>query len=900
MSTESETVAPSFAPELFAAAAKTPGARFLKADLQVHTPLDPRFTPPLSGDGQSARADLARRYLEAAKDRGIELVGITEHNDVSWIDDLRFAAAGLGLFLLPGFEVESNEGIHVLCLFDAATKVVDLEDTLARLGLTTGKRTQQKRLELRTDKNFHDLIAFIQEECGGICIAAHMDSDKGLLKFGAGGARAERWRSQALLAGQISRPAEELHSGTKSIVENTDPTYRRDRPLACVLTSDARSVDEIGTKATWIKLDQVGVDGLRQAFLDPQSRVSLVDPGTRRQGPRLLAATWEAGFLGGAAFPLNPELNALIGGKGTGKSTVIESIRFALGGEPRTDEARVAVEALRKNALQSGSKVSLLIDTGPPGARRYVIERTAPHAPVVRDEIGEPLPNLSARQLFPADIYGQKEVYEVAQNTQARLGLLDDYAADELRDVLSREAELLQQAGANAALIVDTRKRIDDAEARLAELPNLEAWRARFREAGFEERLRERRLLDREERLLASLDELLLDALGDLGSLETGRLDVSYHPEQADEEFPDADLIERAVTLMKDVSDAWQAAITALRGRVEKGRSELGELRAEWESRRAARAVEFDRALRELQDRMPDVDPERYLDVERRIEQLTPLREAVTQLVARLEEAIADRTRLLVELDDVRGAKHRLRLRAAEKLTDATGRSVSVELSHRADRVEFVDHVAGLKTGVRTDALRRMVEATDFSPAVFAQHVRERTLQGKWNLPDGQAAVLERSLTEEALLRLDTIELCDQVSIGLDVGRDGAREYRPLEKLSPGQKSTAILLLIMQASDAPLIVDQPEDDLDNRFIYDDVVRRLRSAKTRRQFLVATHNANIPVLGDAEQILVLDANDRGGYLVARGAIDRPEVRDAAELILEGGEEAFSMRREKYGW
>ena len=297
---------------------------------------------------------------------------------------------------------------------------------------------------------------------------------------------------------------------------------------------------------------------------------------------------------------------------------------------------------------------------------------------------------------------------------------------------------------------------------------------------------------------------------------------------------------------------------------------------------------------------MPDVDPERYLDVERRIEQLTPLRASVIQLSQRLQEALAERTRLLIDLDDVRGAKHRLRDSAAKRLTDATGGNVQVELAHRADRNDFIERLAALKTGARVESLRRMVEADDFSPASFAAHVRGHTLRGQWELPDGQATLLEREVSESSLLKLDTTELCDQVSIGLDVGLAGTREYRPLENLSPGQKSTAILLLIMQASDVPLLIDQPEDDLDNRFIYDDVVKRLRAEKPRRQFLIATHNANIPVLGDAEQILVLDASDRGGSLVARGAIDNPDVRDAAELILEGGEEAFTLRREKYGW
>ena len=271
-------------------------------------------------------------------------------------------------------------------------------------------------------------------------------------------------------------------------------------------------------------------------------------------------------------------------------------------------------------------------------------------------------------------------------------------------------------------------------------------------------------------------------------------------------------------------------------------------MRAEWSDRRAARTVEFDRALRELQTRMPDVDPERYLDVERRIEQLAPLRTARKQLQARLEEARRARGGLLIELLDARGEKHRVRERAAQGLNEASGGAVRVELEFQGDRHGFLAALRALKTGARNDALERIVMDPAFSPSELVRLVRERQLSGRWGLPAGQASLLERSIDEETLLRLEVAELPDRVTLALDVGPAGTRDYRPLDKLSPGQKSTAILLLIMQSSHDPLLIDQPEDDLDNRFIYDDIVQRLRAAKPARQFVIATHNANIPILG----------------------------------------------------
>lgn len=895
--------APPIAAELAALADEPSGARYLRADLQVHTPIDPGFKPRPEPKDPAERRAVARKYMEKAKERGIELVGITEHNDVSWIDELRYAARGVGVFLLPGFEVESKEGIHVLCLFDPDTAVTELEETLVRLGLTKQKRGGQ-RLQLRTDQDFAGVLSIIQDDCGGVCIAAHIESDKGLLCALREGARVDCWRTEALMAAQISKAPSEITSGNGRIIRGEDPIYARTRPLAYLLTSDARSYDDIGSVSTWIKMDRVGVQGLRQAFLDPGSRIAFTNPADLRRGSRLLGVSWEGGFLDGVRFALSPELNCLIGGKGTGKSTVIESIRFAFDLGFRTEEVKDAATQLRESALRSGSKVSVTVETGPPNPTRYVIERTAPHAPVVRDELGAPRPELSPQRLLAPRVYGQKEIFGIAQEDQARLDLLDNFATDNLRDVLERERELARACDENGRLILDTLRRLEDADAKLAELPNLEEWRKRFREAGFEDLLRERRQLDREDRLLSDGVDALRARRRTVNDLrgDGDNLGMSMSASD-DEELPNRDLLDRARAALSSADARWDDVLVDLDKGLRAASKELDAVRSEWSERRAARTVEFDRALRELQARMPDVDPERYLDVERRIEQLTPLRAARTQLQARLKEARDARTKLLIELLDARGEKHRVRQRAAKGLNDASGGAVRVELEFEGDRQGFLAQLRGLKTGARNENLERMVLDPKFSPSEFARLLRERQLSGHWGLPDGQSSLLERSLDEQTLLRLDLAELPDRVTLALDVGPVGTRDYRPLDKLSPGQKSTAILLLIMQASHDPLLIDQPEDDLDNRFIYDDIVQRLRVAKPTRQFVIATHNANIPILGDAEQIIVLDAQEVGGppvrgMLRTHGSIDATEVRDAAEHILEGGREAFALRQAKY--
>lgn len=125
--------------------------------------------------------------------------------------------------------------------------------------------------------------------------------------------------------------------------------------------------------------------------------------------------------------------------------------------------------------------------------------------------------------------------------------------------------------------------------------------------------------------------------------------------------------------------------------------------------------------------------------------------------------------------------------------------------------------------------------------------------------------------------------------------------HKPLERLSKGQQCTAILNILLVENKDPLIVDQPEDNLDNAFIADSLIASIRKNKLLRHYIFATHNANIPVFGDAELIVAMEEQDGKGRIIQGGigSIDTPSVRDYAVQVLEGGREAFLMREKKYG-
>jgi predicted ATPase len=119
-----------------------------------------------------------------------------------------------------------------------------------------------------------------------------------------------------------------------------------------------------------------------------------------------------------------------------------------------------------------------------------------------------------------------------------------------------------------------------------------------------------------------------------------------------------------------------------------------------------------------------------------------------------------------------------------------------------------------------------------------------------------------------------------------------------IDKLSMGQKGTVLLKLFLAEGDYPIILDQPEENLDNKFIYYELVGAMRNAKLNRQVLIATNNANLVVNTDAEQIIIAEYID-GKISYKSGAIESSEIREEIMRLLEGGQEAFKKREQKYG-
>lgn len=877
------------------------GARFYRCALQVNP-----YEYVLRERKRTRFPDEAsynQALVQACQDLGIEVIAVTDHYQVRSGATLIAAARAAGIHVFPGFEAKTKDGVHLLCLFDPSRQTDAVERFIGQCGVQDGWAG--------SPSGSHDTLELLHEARGWsvVCIAAHADLPRGgLLGTLVGQPRINAWKSPDLPACSLAGPVSAVAENLRAILENRDPQYRRERLVAVVNAQDVNSPDDLAKPGAtcWIKMSDVSAEGLRQAFLDPGSRVRLASDPKPEDHAEFVALAWQGGFLRDTAIHFNENLNVLIGGRGTGKSTAVESLRYVMGLEPLGDEARKAHEGILRKVLESGTKISLLVRSHRPTTREYLIERTVPNPPIVRDSDGNVRP-LAPLDVMPnVEVYGQHEISELAKSSDKRTRLLERFRESDA-GAAQRKAELTRELERSRARLLDVQKEQRSIEERLATLPTLEETLKRFQEAGLEDQLKEQSLLVREERILKGLPERttpfrkLLDQLR--GELPIDRTFVSA---KALEGLPGKQIMERATAILERLSKDLDRIAGEFSAALDRAEAELAGVRREWEGRKASVQEGYEKILRELQKSR--IDGEEFIRLRRQIEDLRPLTDREAVLIRDAQEYENHRRNLLAEWQDLQTEQFRQLERAATKVSDELEGRVRVRVMYAGNREPLFDLLKEQVGGWRAEAIEALRRRRDLSVMELAAACREGrdAVARKFGVPPAQAERLAQ-VPPGVLMQIEEVDLPPTTSIELNVAAEGQPPaWQTLEELSTGQKATAVLLLLLLESDAPLVVDQPEDDLDNRFITDSVVPTMREEKRRRQFVFATHNANIPVLGDAELILGLKATGEAGQGRAEipvqymASIDAASVRELVEEVLEGGKTAFETRRLKYGF
>ena len=876
------------------------GARFYKCALQVN-PFEYLRRHSVPSQFSSER-EYNSALIAACQNANVGAIAVTDHYRIYSSESLIECARAAGISVFPGFEALTKEGVHLLCLFDPGEPLSYIDRIIGDCGIHDDIE------ESPTGDYSIDEFLAKSKMWKAICIAAHVWHEGGILRKLSGLTRIQAWQAPGLLACSIPGPVDDAPENIRPILKNKNAQHRRERPIAIVNAKDVSApqiVNDLGA-TTWIKMSDVTLDGLRQAFLDPDSRIRLNSDPEPEMHSELGELTWEGGFLDGTAIQFNPNLNVLIGGRGAGKSTIVESLRYALDLNPLGEEARKSHEGMVRQVLGGGAKISLRVCTYRPAKREYLIERTVPNPPVVRDSSGQIL-NLLPKEVFPSvEIYGQHEISELARSPEKLTLLLSRFVEPD-EGLGRRKRSLLRELESSRQSLLDARSELQQIDERISALPRLEETLKRFQQAGLEEQLREQSLLVREESILESIparQQVFRECLETLR--QELPIDRTFLSEKALEELPGKGILANANGTLERLSFEVEHVANLLEEALRRAGEGLDEVSGLWNDRRRTLEAEYHKILREL--RSLSVDGEEFIRLRREIESLRPLRERRPLLIQLEEEYLNRRRSLLVEWEDVKAAEFRLLDRAARQVNRKLRDRVNVEVTAAGNREPLFDMLKDKVGGRLSEAITGIRQSLDLSLPEFVASCRNgaEAVQKRYAIPPSQSEKLA-SATPETLMRIEELELSSTTAIQLNTApADAPPAWQALDELSTGQKATAVLLLLLLESEAPLIVDQPEDDLDNRFITEGIVPKMREEKRRRQFIFSTHNANIPVLGDAELILGLTPSGEAGLGRATirrehmGSLDDSSVRKLVEEILEGGREAFETRRLKYGF
>jgi DNA repair ATPase RecN len=873
------------------APAGQPGARWIRAALQVN-PFQyvGKYAPSkFFADETTYNTEL----LDRCQQLGIEIIGITDHWQADSAAGLIADAHARGLTALPGFEANSSEGYHLLVLFETGTDLGRVNAAIGACGASPGSPNGT------TGKHFTEILTEL-EPFGALVVPAHVNVPNAGMLTGRRGAPLENAICHPGLHALAVSPGHPDAPDQQDIAANRKPFDRAHR-LAVVYSDDICHPDKLSEpgSSTWFKLSKPSLSGLLHAVRTPETRVSVSDPASK---PRvaLRSVTWTGGFLDGTKVSFADDLTTLIGGRGTGKSTVIESLRYALDIRPIGEAARRDHDAIVAGVIENGTIVELVVDAVTPEQTRFTIQRTVPAAPIVLDSAGV------ATKLTPADVVGDIEIFsqhelaEVAQQPTNVAQMVQRFSGESSAVDLVGIQQQLAENRSKLRKVERDQAKLEDA---LSRIPRLQEAANHFEKTKWAKQLGEQQRLAKDQAILTQGAKRITTVGEAIEEFASEDLSSALRRRFANlDESPQKATLAGVATATEQLASAVDNAIQAMRTAVASATSQIEEIQSRWTSAVQPRRAEHAKIVRDL--KAEGHDPDKFIEVN---DELNELQGKVGQrdvLANRRDALLAERKALLDDLRKGATSARRHLGAAVRKANNVTDGVVLAKPISSPDRTEFIDIVNHHVKNVRRPLLD-VVESENFSPSDFVAATREGAakLEAAYGLKGAQWTNIEAA-GEGFLRELEEHVVGYAVEVSLDVSTEGSggRQYRTLSSLSKGQRATALLLLLLGVSQCPLVIDQPEDDLDNRFVYAGMVKKLRSLKGIRQIIVSTHNANVPVLGDAELIVTLEGDGQHGWPVAEktGSLDKAEVRAVAEDILEGGHTAFDTRMYLYGF
>ena len=892
-----------------------PGSRWWRVDLHAHSPASYDF------GCHSHREDPDwKRWITAARDAGIQAIATTDHNTAEAVKHLQEVISDVeeAPVIFPGLELTTSDGSHLLLLTDPGSTKQHVEDMLSRAGVPVGRRGKQDTLSSLSVEQI--LEAFGND---ALVIGAHANGPDGLLRL-EGQQRIGVLRNRGLAAVEVN-PCMELDDswldGSRSEIG---------RGISQIWSSDGHRFEQLGQRFTWVKMTKPNLEGLRLALLDgaaslkPVTRDAPDNPNTYADLAIESITVHQAKFIGRPSpitVEFNPWLNSIIGGRGTGKSTLLDFCRKTLRRESELNGTDGGEEGSlrsffdrRMSVPTSRSDEGLLTDNT---LIEVVYRKDGQHFVLSWSQDGKahPIARLDGekrtpqegdiRERFPVRVYSQKQLFDLAQDPNALLTVIDDsqivHGAELKRSIDQMAASYLSLcAQARAA-----RNQANDLPAKRAAREDVQHKLEVLQKGGHAQVFSEYRIRrqqdDTWQAILRGASQAVDSVRRSVEELSVADLDLASN---AEGDPARAGLRRAHQALTRTIEDLQRG----MRESAEKTQRDIEGIRTGTDTYLWRKTMDTsENQFREASARLAEEgisNPNEYDHLLAQASELEFGIEVLEKERERAKELESDATRTLVEY---RERRSELSNKRKHFVQETSSEIIRVETDAYANYANLADELRETLGIERFEDDRR---------AIVQRIQPEQTQPWDWRKLDGEIANIRRLLSgeldswetqdrrfEAALKRvpperIDRLALYlpdDSVTVYFHDDRGGG--WRSLAQGSPGQQTAALLAFVLGYGSEPIILDQPEDDLDNTLIYELLVSRLRETKLKRQVIVVTHNPNIVVHGDAELVLSLETDGGRSKIVCRGGLQERRIRDEICRVMEGGREAFESRYQR---
>lgn len=920
------------------------------SDFQVHTPRDRHWHGDRSTTDEE-RHEYAQEFIAKCRELGIDAVAITDHHDIAFVDYIRAAAAnekdGTGnllppenrIVVFPGIELTLGIPCQALLIFDSNLPRDAINLALTRLGITPAPDSEPicgEHARLEEINEFSQLHELLDVLLKGRYIVIPNVSDGGsdtLLRRGL----SVHYKKMPCVGGYIDGSIDDVGTGNRNIIDGRSAEYGY-KAVGVFQTSDNRWRDfrDLGRATTYVKWAEPTAEALRQACLARESRLFQTKPVIPAVTLTSLNVS-NSSFMGPFFVEFNRQFNAIIGGRGTGKSTVLEYIRWVLCDEPPTffEEEELPSYQVRRAKLISQTltnfnanvEVNFIVNQVP-----HIVRRDAATSELtlkIGDGEFEPCSETDIRNLLPIQAYSQKQLSSVAVRIEELLRFIHipirkeldaiDYRLDELATEIRSIYDSLQQK----RLIQRAIENDERAFKSLSE--QVTAIRRDLKGLSKEEQeiLSKYTGYEKEEEIITGwLEDIrrTYEAFVSLSEL----IDKAPKARSNLEDLLNAPILKRmeneVITLFEHITHVVTEASERLRC-FEIEDSPFSIVKKEWEGKNE----EFQKSYVEAKEKSSahEVTLKQLGDLEVQLKKLRARlmsKRAGLKDVGSFEQQFADlrnqwcslheeRSNLIGEqcktLTQISSSQIRATLEKGALISEVAIK-LRISLTGSKVRGDKIDNLCSIIAGAKKP-IYKFKEILDelellalYDPDEPGAQLPATPILSNADFTASELLRMAKILTPEAWLELCLLQLGDKPVFEY---QRKEREYIAFEDASVGQQATSLLWALLNQPGSPLIIDQPEEDLDNRMILK-IVQQIWKAKQQRQLIFSSHNANIVVNGDAELVICCDyrvaGQQSGGHIKYEGAIDVENVRNEITRVTEGGPEAFKLRKEKYGF